>query len=667
MAIKEIIPFNFDDIFEYIQAKFEEKGFDTQEGSNTMQLVTAMSYLTSMLNANTAVNVNETLLNEARKRKMILKDARLLGYEIEHIQSYQYTLTLLFDTLGTYRIDKYESFTSGDYTYYYMGETIENIVVTQDDIDGPDGGIIQTIVVKEGTLKQYTDEDTLSVIIQDIYNEDTEEWNTQHYVDIPFTSVEENGIEVFLTYYDEDGNFFNNEEWTKSEQFMIDADTILNKEFVRLDVIEYGTPRIYFKMGDVGKELRSGTIINMNIIVSNGENGAMTTTPTTDLTAVISDYEVYIQGAAEEDEESIKSNAPLFHNSANRLITESDYTAFANRQASVQYSKIWDGNGEYPKLAGNIWFSFVPSALIRDINDDDNPGYTWVMQDLFDLTNWFIEDSEIEDVYDNLEQYKIPTLEYNHRHPFYMDFSYDVQVARYTVKTSVSDIHTGMFEVIDNFFSSADTTDETAMETFEFEYFQSNLVKRLDQELTDIMGFDLYLTTTITLLEKHIHENESDSNYLDIKFHLGIPYEGIFDVDDEVILANIPSIDTENFIGTKKLYVDTDTYVRDSDTEISTIDIKLTADGGVEVPETDDVVGTYKIFNKIIQDIEIHLFVISDDGYTVGLDSTDLDIVYDGEDIDETNSGATIDIAYPTSNIQMARNTIPRLKQVDFI
>ena len=44
MAIKPTIPFNFDEIYTNVQAKFIENGYDYQEGSNTAQLFTAMSY-----------------------------------------------------------------------------------------------------------------------------------------------------------------------------------------------------------------------------------------------------------------------------------------------------------------------------------------------------------------------------------------------------------------------------------------------------------------------------------------------------------------------------------------------------------------------------------------------------------------------------------------------
>ena len=147
MAIKETIPFNFDDIYAYIEAKFEDEGYDNEEGSNTMQLVTAMSYLVSMLNANTASNINETILTLARKRSVALQDARVLGYEAEHIKSYQYNLTLEFSTPGTHRINKYDYFTAGDYVYYYLGDTTDSFEVLEGET------VTKTITVKEGDLK----------------------------------------------------------------------------------------------------------------------------------------------------------------------------------------------------------------------------------------------------------------------------------------------------------------------------------------------------------------------------------------------------------------------------------------------------------------------------------------------------------------------------------
>ena len=139
MAIKQTIPFNYDEIYTAVQDKFVAKGYDIQEGSNTMQLVSAMSYLVSMLNANTAININETLLTLARKRNNILQDSRILGYEPGNKVSYQYKLSLLFTPnkdendnfiATSFSIPKYTVFTANSKNYYYMGDLIriQNII-----------------------------------------------------------------------------------------------------------------------------------------------------------------------------------------------------------------------------------------------------------------------------------------------------------------------------------------------------------------------------------------------------------------------------------------------------------------------------------------------------------------------------------------------------------
>ena len=129
MAIKETVPFNFDDLYSKVQAKFVENGYDVQEGSNTMQLVTAMSYLVSMLNANTAVNINENLLTLARKRTNVLQDARLLGYEPGNKVSYHYELELTLPA-GDFILPKYTVFTANNLNYYYFGDIITMTGVT---------------------------------------------------------------------------------------------------------------------------------------------------------------------------------------------------------------------------------------------------------------------------------------------------------------------------------------------------------------------------------------------------------------------------------------------------------------------------------------------------------------------------------------------------------
>ena len=95
--ITQTVPFTFDELFEESRKLFGDAGFDVSDGSNTSQLAAVLSYLVSSLNTNTAMNINETLLPYATKRKNILQDARVLGYEIKHKTSYQYRLKIRID------------------------------------------------------------------------------------------------------------------------------------------------------------------------------------------------------------------------------------------------------------------------------------------------------------------------------------------------------------------------------------------------------------------------------------------------------------------------------------------------------------------------------------------------------------------------------------------
>lgn len=648
MAIKETIPFNFDEVYTAVQDKLVAKGYDIQEGSNTMQLTTAMSYLVSMLNANTAVNINETLLTLARKRINALYDARVLGYEIEHITSYRYNLTLEFSTIGTHIIKKYTEFKVGSKTYYFMGgdDVLEPAVVVT-------GAPVQiTIEVIEGTLTKFDNDPSLVKQIEAIYNADKGITEAQHYIDIPYVSVEEDGLEVYLTYYDDSGLLHEQEPWSKSDTFVIDKDTILNRQYVRLDNIEYGTPRIYFKLGDVGKELRVGTIIQINVLTSSGTNGEMTALPTVStLDCTVVSYDLAVKGADEESITSIKTNAPLFHNSANRTVTKPDYLAFCNRQSTVKYTEVWDGHDEYPTQPGNIWFSFVPTNSVRTFTPN-SIGTQWLMDNLNTPSNWTLAD--YQSIFTFIKDYAIPTLVFHNRNPIYFDFDYNVNIVRYTSVMSESDRNELVFDVINNYFIGSQTLD--GVETFNYEYFESNLNKRIDEELTDLMGFNITSTYSISLNDTDVISEiavdplaEPVVYYDELRFHLGIPYEGIIDGSLNIITANLPSIDTLNFIGTNKIYTDFTSGVELAGGEITKYDILY----GNDI-DGYDIVGEYRVFTNVIQTIEIILYVTSAGAYVTGLDPVDV------------ANGITFDINYPSPNIKFSRNTIPRLRYVEF-
>ena len=579
--ITETVPFNFDELYNGLKTKFQEKGYDTEEGSNTSQLITAMAYLTSMLNVNTAVNINETILPLATKRNNALQDARALGYEIQHKQSFSYMLTLSL-TAGNHTIPKYSTFTVDGKNYYYMGKQIDLVGWTA-------GATIQVPII-EGTLHKFTDDTSLSTTITNIVDE-TGATVPQYYIDIPYPDVEDSGIEVFVTYYDDYGNLVSKEKWYRSEHFMIDADTSLQKQFVRLDNIEYRTPRIYFTLAGVGQGVRLGSIVEMNVLTTTATEGAIS-----DLTnvqgvthsidgATVTVIELINEGADEEPIESIKLNAPKFYNSANRAVTKSDYEAICNRQSSVETSLVWGGDDEFPKCPGHIWFSFLPATKVnRSFTSDefkyefllDSWGeldWNYALDPVVDETAWeaqwatnelyynqrFIQDSEIKayeyttdgqliqpGVWDVLEEYKIPTLEFHHRHPMFLDFEYDINVVRYNITDSKAAIHQNVFNAINNFFTG--TNDTVKMEQFETEYFHSSLEKRIDTVLTDVTGYTNTVNARLLLTKKNVAKENYLAEYRDIYLPMSIPFETYFTADGYLQYNKLPSIDTENFI-----------------------------------------------------------------------------------------------------------------------
>lgn len=617
--IKETIPFSFDDIYSKVQAKFIDNGYDIQPGSNTMQLVNAMSYLISMLNTNTAVNINENLLTLARKRTNILQDARLLGYESGNKVSYEYELELTLPA-GNFILPKYSEFVSGDKKYYYFGDIIT--------LTGVIAGYKLNIRVKEGTLTKSTDSSSLNVTLGNIVENGITK--PQYYIDIPFKDVEDDGIEAFLTYY-ENGVTINKEQWKKLETFTLDSDTILNKQFYRLNSIEYGTPRIYLKLPNTTGNIQSGTKVEINILQSSGVNGTMLSMPTTSLNCEVTNYTLKIQGTEEETNESIKQNAPLFWNSANRAVTKNDYKGICERLTVVDKVYVWDGNDEYPKVSGKIWFSFAPGTFTRQYLQDE---FKTIFQlDLIENTeNWFIEDTEISDVFSFLDNYKIPTLGFMHRHPIYLDFEFDIEILKYDITSSESEQNQIIFDVIDNFFYNNTIY---KLENFETNFFKSNLVKRIDTQTTDITGINLSMRNTVNLYSKYIL---NDNGLNKIIIPLGFPFEDYYDTAGNLISSKMPSVDTTEFLPTKNLTVDWSTLPGSEKLlPLVELNIKLNSTN----------VGKYRIFyNKYIL-IELYI---------------------DGTTLTSSNiNNKQLSVKYNTDNIQVAKNTVPRLKRVNFI
>lgn len=654
MATKETVPFDYNDLYTSVQQRFVDKGYDIQEGSNTMQIASAMAYLVSMLNTNTAININETLLTLARKRNTVLHDSRILGYEPGNKASYQYYITLRFVPLKdindnyiptSYDIPKYTKFTANSKNYYYYGDLIR----IKDIIEPYE----LTVVVKEGNLIKSSDNPDLKLTIGS--TSENGQFKVQYYFDIPYSDVEDDGVDCFLTYYDENARLITKELWTKFDRFQIDIDTILDKQFYRLNIIEYNFPRIYLKLPNTGNDLKIGTIVEMTVLITSGVDGEMFELPKTDeITCEVINYKLKLQGTNEETIDSIKYNAPLFYNSANRAVTKNDYISICNRLTSIDKTCVWDGNDEYPQKAGFIWFSFIPQTRDRVFNSDMFRSL-YRLNEPNDIVNWYMEEFELtgsnESIFKKLESYKIPTITLLHRHPIYMDFFLTVEILKYDITTSESKQNAEVFKIIDEYFFKPDTYN--TLENFETEFFKSNLIKRIDIELADITGVNISLKTSIKLNEKYFVRENFDNILKPVKIliPLGLPFVHMYSQYEKLIATNLPQIDTDDFIHGKRIEVDFSQIPNNSiNMEIVELDVNLFS-------------------LSYVNDIRVKTFIAKIGTYRVHFENL---IILD-LDIDDTNfteedaKTATINITYKDDNIKFAKNCLPRLNTVDFI
>lgn len=567
----QTVPFNFDELYSELKGLFNQSGYDVAEGSNVSMLTDSMAYMTSMLNANTAVNINENILEYATKRENVLQDARVLGYEIKHVMSYVYDITVTVPK-GNVIIPKFTSFTSGDHTYYYMG----NDIMLQNDEDTS-----LVLRVKEGTLHKYSDEkDILETVLSNSF-----ENSSHYYIDVPYTNVENDGLEVYVSYYDDYDEYHDHEKWNKSTQTILEQDVDFSGKYIRIDNINYSTPRVYFKYAGSGSNLNVGTIIDINVLVSSGTDGEIDTSNVTcALGYNITNIELIQSGQSAESIQSIKNNAPKVYNSANRVVVTNDYEGACNRDTRVTDTCVWGGEKEFPVSPGHVWFSFLKSNTKNTFTpaDDTNMYYSrdgfennWdyvnnsestsnarTFYETFYLQNTEIRSSDTENVkgiWDNLDDLKIPTLEYHHRNPIFCTFDYDFSILKYSMTEDVANTHKEIFDIIQNAFIG--TSDSLQLEKFNSEYFDASLIKRIDKRITDVSGFKHALVNKLVLNTKTLSAEQLNTDLRDIYIPLGMPYENIFDNRGFLDYSLLPNIDTENFITYvsnegAKLYVD---------------------------------------------------------------------------------------------------------------
>lgn len=508
--IKETIPFSYDEIYSDLVERLIARGYDAPfEGSNLAQIISILSYVTSSLNFNTAVNINENLLSLARKRKNIIQDARMLSYEPSYSVSYQYQVSFKTTRLGTFTIPRFTELTINGKDFVYVGE---DKVIQSTEL-----GQIFTLNVKQGIAVQAKETPELNYS----FNPDFD------YIDVPYDDVENDGLRVSVTYYDDNGNFINEKLLSKNSFTVLDKNNDYSYKYFRKDDIQTSNCRIYFRMCGLGTKFPKGTIIKVDIIRTEGSNGNPGQITNISWNKDFGKFIIEGDNAPKllqagndgESDKSIKENAPLYFNTASRVVTAYDYSSVAKSHPAVEDAKVWGGEDEVPVTLGNLYYSFTPERekdtyniftnMGKDNDDNiifrkdgewnsgiDSDRYYYKLENPYDSNLRFLRENEFystdvidgnlynEGVIDLLDKYKLPALKSNIRNPIYVYCDLYINIKKYPYGTPSYKIRQTIFEEVKKYFDN--------ISKFESQYYNSNLIRKLDNILGLNNGIEIY-------------------------------------------------------------------------------------------------------------------------------------------------------------------------------
>lgn len=470
------------------------------------------------------------------------------------------------------------------------------------------------IIVKEGSLKRWNKETEGSIdarqdasdrnitlpspiyeypeltisINQDMINEG-------HFT-VQNESIENDGIELFITRVLEDGSIEYDIPWKRRDYLLAEKTEIGDKSFVALSDVDYEDYiNIHTKYAGTGTPLSLDMIAKINVLTSKGPDG--NTNNLIDpidnenfeamyyLEETLTPSVLHIEGSDVQSTDDIRETAPLFSNTANRAVTKNDYKTICEAQQFIQSAQIWGGEEETPKnIPGHIFFSFIPYS--RPITyQKDGTKYSLKNVDnseLFFASYYQITGKNRYDlsanttdqnvVFNLLDNYKIITLQLNYIKPIYMDCKVDVKVLKYKFGQTIEETNAEIFENVKQYFVRE-------IEQFDATYYESSMLRYMDEKIGDDYGLladtsfsvDLYDSlyepdkgTFINATKLDLTDDDNIKGLIgdndDWKFimPLDMPIEDLFEESTIVnnivtrrgrmYIDNITNINTEGFI-----------------------------------------------------------------------------------------------------------------------
>lgn len=293
------------------------------EGSTLSYLIDVLAYNTQYSAFYGNLAANELFLETATVRDNIIKIAKLLNYTPRSVQASVIRVSIAFQTLrgpdgdypSTITLKKGPVLSSSLQNQTgYIFNALNDITTTVNQTNGR--GQFVGIMLYEGTILNYS------------YNVDSNQ--SQKFV-IPNSNVDTRTLSVIVRP--------SSQSTQKDRYRMADSLTSVgpNQKIFFLQEVEDTRYEVFFGDGKSGRKLIDGEVIDLEYLITSGEeaNGCQ---KVTFLGTVIDSYGRQVQqspilkvlnraqsGSQRESIESIKFNAPKFYATQSRAVTSKDY------------------------------------------------------------------------------------------------------------------------------------------------------------------------------------------------------------------------------------------------------------------------------------------------------------------------------------------------------
>lgn len=332
----------------YLQSQSQFQDYDF-EGSGLSVILDVLAYNTFYNAFNANMQANELFLDTAQVRNNVVSHAKTLGYIPRSVTSSFASINVTVNgpsgTPSSLTMDRGTVFSTkiDNKTYQFVNLEAQTI--------NPIGGVytFSNVRINQGTLR------TFEYIV--------DEADDRQRYEIPDSNVDTSTLIIRVR----PNRGSSDEAIFARVTNVVDVDGSSEVYFLQegLD----GKYQVYFGDNIFGKRLTAGNVVTMEYLVTDGaaSNGAgafsLQGSIQGNSNVTITLVSKAGGGAAREDTDSIKFNAPLSFLSQNRVVTADDYvTIVKNNYSDAETVAVWGGEENEPPEYGKVYLSIKPKS-----------------------------------------------------------------------------------------------------------------------------------------------------------------------------------------------------------------------------------------------------------------------------------------------------------------